>query len=259
MLGAIIGDIAGSKYEFNNYRSKNFDLLANDCYFTDDTVMTIAVYVALKNCKGKYDKLEDETVKQMHKIGKRYMDSGFGGMFKRWLLTNNTKPYNSFGNGSAMRVSPVVKFAKSLDDVKMLSAKVTKVTHNHPEGIKGAEATAVAIYLAKEGKSKEEIKKYIEENYYDLNFNYEDLVENYRFNETCQESVPQALYCFFISESFEDCLKTTISIGGDSDTLCAISGAIAEAYYGIPDYIKQWGLKFLDKYLLKHIKDVVTE
>ena len=251
MLGAIIGDIVGSIYEFDNIRTKNFQLFSSRCFFTDDTVMTIAVYKALKKSKlFNYKNLQEQAVKQMQKYGKLYPNMSYGTSFQQWLNTKNPRPYNSYGNGAAMRVSPVAYFAKSIDEVKKLSYQVTVVSHNHEEGIKGAEATAISIWLALNKYSKEQIKKYIEEKYYSLDFIYEDLVKNYRFNETCQNTVPQAIYCFLISESFEDCLRTSISIGGDSDTLCAISCAIAEAYYGIPEDIKFKALQYLDKKIL---------
>lgn len=255
MLGAIIGDIVGSIYEFDNIRTKNFPLFSPRCFFTDDTVMTIAVYKALKKSKLlKYKHLQEQTIKQMQKYGKLYPNVGYGTFFKQWLNTKKPKPYNSYGNGSAMRISAVPYFAKSIDEVKKLSYQVSAVSHNHEEGIKGAEATAISIWLALNKNSKDQIKKYIQDNYYDLNFNYEDLVKNYTFNETCQNTVPQAIYCFLISESFEDCLRTSISIGGDSDTLCAISCAIAEAYYGIPEDIKLKALQYFDNKLLSDYK-----
>ena len=259
MIGAIVGDIAGSEFEFNNIRTKDFRLFENS-FFTDDTIMTIAVYKALKKCKGNYSKLSKYVVREMQRYGRKYPYGGYGRMFRYWLKSNDPQPYNSFGNGAGMRISPVAYFASSLDEVKNLSKIVTEVTHNHPEGIKGGEAIAVAVYLAREGKSKEEIKTYIEENYYQLNLDYENLKANYIFNETCQNSVPQALYCFLISKDFEDCIRTTISIGGDSDTLCAMSCAIAEAYYGeIPSYIETKALSFLDKALLKDVNDFKKE
>lgn len=251
MLGAIVGDIVGSIYEFNNIRTKEFNLFSPKCFFTDDSVMTFAIFKALLDCKGNYKKLEKYATKKMLAFGKKYPDKGYGGRFRDWLNSKNPMPYNSFGNGSAMRISAVPYFAKSLEEVKELSYLVTKPTHNHPKGIKGAEATAVAIWLALSGKTKEGIKEYIEQNYYKLNFDYDDLKQNYYFNETCQETVPQAIYCFLISESFEDAIRTGISIGGDSDTLCAIIGAIAEAYYGVPEDIKAIALQYLDKNLLK--------
>jgi type I restriction enzyme M protein len=254
MLGAIIGDIVGSIYEFNNYRSKVFNFFSPNCFFTDDSVMTFAVFNALSKCKGKYAKLEDLAVKEMQKYGKKYPNMSYGGRFALWLREKNPQPYNSFGNGSAMRVSAVPYFASSLDEVKELSRKVTIVSHNHEEGIKGAEATAVAVYMALEGKSKEEIKKHIEENYYNLNFDYEDLKKNYYFNETCQQTVPQAIYCFLISENFEDSIKTAVSIGGDSDTLAAITGAISGAYYQVPEDIRKKSEYFVDKQILKQMQ-----
>ncbi len=256
MLGAIIGDIVGSIYEFDNIRTKNFQLFSSRCFFTDDTVMTVAVYKALKKSKlSKFKNLQEQTVKEMQKYGKLYPNMSYGTSFRHWLNSKKPRPYNSYGNGSAMRVSPVAYFAKSIDEVKELSYKVSIVTHNHEEGIKGAEATAISIWLALNKYSKEQIKKYIQEKYYSLDFEYEDLVKNYRFNETCQNTVPQAIYCFLISESFEDCLRTSISIGGDSDTLCAISCAIAEAYYGIPEDIKFIALQYLDKKILADYKE----
>ena len=252
MLGAIVGDVVGSIYEFNNIRRKDFFFFFSICFFTDDSVMTIAVAEALrKTHKKNYKNLENQTIKELHKFGKLYPNAGYGNSFRRWLESSSTKPYNSYGNGAAMRISPVAYYANSLEEVKALSKIVTGVTHNHPEGIKGAEATAVAIWLALQKMSKEEIVDYINKNYYELNFNYDDLVKNYEFNETCQKTVPQAIYCFAISNDFEDCLRTCVSIGGDTDTLCAISCAIAEAYYGIPENIKSQALKFLDKRMLK--------
>lgn len=256
MLGAIIGDIVGSIYEFDNIRTKNFNLFSPNCFFTDDTVMTIAIYKALKKSKlFKYRNLQKQTIKQLQIYGKLYPNMSYGTSFKHWLNTKNPTPYNSYGNGSAMRVSPVAYFAKSIDEVKNLSYQVSVISHNHEEGIKGAEATAIAIWLALNKYSKEQIKNYIQENYYSLDFEYEDLVKNYRFNETCQNTVPQAIYCFLLSESFKDCLRTSISIGGDSDTLCAISCAIAEAYYGIPEDIKFKALQYLDKKLFADYKE----
>lgn len=255
MLGAIIGDIVGSRFEFNPIKSKNFDLFETNEHFskdkkltlgyfikgsrfTDDTVMTIAICKALLDCNGNFSDLSHFAIKAMKYYGKKYPFMGYGAMFNNWLMSSNCEPYNSFGNGSAMRISPVPYFAKSIDKVKSLSMAVTTVTHNHPEGIKGAEAIAVCIWLALQGAKKEEIKQYIENNYYKLNFDYDDLVDNYNFNETCQGSVPQAIFCFLISNSFEDTIRTAVSIGGDADTIAAMSGAIAEAYYGIPSQLE---------------------
>ena len=254
MLGAIVGDIVGSIYEFNNIKHKNFLLFTANNFFTDDSVMTFAIYSALKKCKGNYKSLSKLAIKQMKQFGKLYPNSSkisYGTSFANWLNSKNPQPYNSFGNGSAMRVSPVAYFAKTEEEVKSLSKIVTEVTHNHPEGVKGAEATAMAIFLALQKNNKEEIKRYIETTYYSLNFNYSDLIENYTFNETCQNTVPQAIYCFLISNSFEDAVRTAISIGGDSDTLCAITASIAEAFYGVPENIEISALNYLDKRLTK--------
>ena len=227
MLGAIIGDIVGSVYEFHNIRSKDFPLITEMSFPTDDTIMTLAVAKILQN-GWQDDRLK--VVETFKKWGRTFPDAGYGGRFRWWLGSDSTVGYGSYGNGSAMRVSAVGWYATDEDEVKRLSKCVTEITHSHPQGLLGAEVTAMCVFYARAGKSKEFIKKYAEQ-YYDLNFNYEDLVKNYKFNESCQGTVPQAIFCFLISENFEDCLRTSISIGGDSDTLAAISCAIAEAYY----------------------------
>ena len=255
LYGAIIGDIVGSKYEFNNIRTKEFNFYDSDMFFTDDTVMSVAIYNALLKCKGNYKKLSKNAINEMRLYGKLYPRRGYGGNFAMWLTTPYPVPYNSFGNGSAMRVSAVPYFAKNLDEVKLLSRLVTEVTHNHPEGIKGAEATAAAIYMALNKCSKEEIKAYIEENYYKLDFTLDEIRPTYKFNETCQDTVPQAIKAFLESENFEDCIRLGISIGGDSDTLCAIAGSIAEAYYGINESIKEKALSYLDD----NLKNIVLK
>ena len=226
MLGAIIGDVVGSRFEFNNIRTKDFPLLTKECKYTDDTVMTLAVLDILQNRLFNKECVIDT----FKKWGRAYPNSGYGNRFSSWLFGDNRESYHSYGNGSAMRISPVGWYANSEKEVKELTRLVTEVTHSHKEGIKGAEVVAMCVYYAKIGKSKEFIRKYVER-YYSLDFDYEDLKKNYYFNETCQESVPQAIYCFLISKDFEDCLRTTISIGGDCDTTAAISCAIAEAYY----------------------------
>lgn len=269
MIGAILGDIVGSRFEFKPIKSKKFDLFAGEGYkknvsiaeynansrFTDDTVMTIAVCKALLECNGDYTHLSNYTVHLMQYFGQKYPFVGYGSKFSRWLRTPNPQPYNSFGNGSAMRVSAVPYFANSIEQVKDLSLKVTEITHNHPEGIKGAEATAVCIWLALNGKTKDEIIKYVEYNYYKLDFNYEELKANYGFDETCQGSVPQSIYAFAISNSFEDTIRTAISMGGDADTMACIAGAIAEAYYGIPEELEKQMYNFLSP----DIKEIVEE
>ena len=253
MWGAIIGDIVGSRFEFNNIKTKDFNLFDERCFFTDDSVMTIAVYQALKDCNGDYSNLSQHAIARMKEYGRRYPDRGYGSRFVWWLFSSDVKPYNSLGNGAAMRVSAVAYFANSIEQVKQLSYDVTAVTHNHPEGIKGAEATAVAVYLAKCGKSKEEIAQYVSDNYYPLNFTVDEIRPAYRFNETCQDTVPQAIKAFVESESFEDALRIAVSLGGDTDTLAAICMAIAEAYYGIPQQFIDQAKTYLDDFLIKSL------
>lgn len=175
MLGAIIGDIVGSRFEWNNIKTKEFELLNHKCRFTDDSAMTLAVASALLKCNGNYNKLENFVISEMQKIGNKYPNAGYGGHFRHWLVDDDPKPYGSYGNGSAMRVSPCGFVANSLEEAKVLSKIVTGVSHNHPEGYKGAEATAVAIYLARSGKSIIEIRDYINDNYYPMNFKLDDI------------------------------------------------------------------------------------
>lgn len=251
MVGAILGDIIGSRHEFNNIKTKDFELFTRECKFTDDTVMTVAVAAALMRCYSDYRNLSQETIDCMHEIGRKYPYCGYGGMFWEWMFSDDQKPYGSFGNGSAMRVSPVGFIAKDVEEAKDLSYKVTCITHNHPEGLKGAEATAVAIVMARQGKSKEEIREVMERDYYKS----EHTVDEYRKiidghgAETCQVSMPEALQCFYEGTSYEDVMRNCVSIGGDSDTLCAIAGGIAEAYFGIPENIRKELPRYLDAML----------
>jgi ADP-ribosyl-[dinitrogen reductase] hydrolase len=260
LIGAIIGDIAGSRFEFNNHRSKEFELFTDECNVTDDSIMTIAVAKAImetgknlkllsndsKNNYYYYKLLKSMTIRYMQKIGRKYPHCGYGGMFGQWIFSDNPKPYYSFGNGAAMRISPVGFIAPTEDEARKLSETITAVTHNHKEGIKGAEATVISIYMAKHGACKEEIRQKINEDYYNLNFTIDEIRDTYEFNETCQETVPQAIVAFLESDSFEDAIRTAISVGGDSDTLAAITGSIAEAYYGVPEDIKEKALTYLD-------------
>jgi ADP-ribosylglycohydrolase len=249
MLGAIIGDIVGSRFEFNNHRSKDFDFFADGCFVTDDGIMTLAIAKAIMECAdSRFDEslLSHNAVKYMREIGRKYPDCGFSGMFNSWLFSDNPTPYNSFGNGAAMRVSPCGFIAETDDDAKFLSKIVTGVTHNHPEGLKGAEAVAVAVHMAKTGATRKEIRERIEKDYYPLDFTLDDIRETYRFNETCRETVPQAIVAFLESIAFEDAIRNAVSIGGDSDTLAAITGSIAEAYYGIHQSAEKAAMKFLD-------------
>jgi len=242
MLGAIIGDIVGSVYEWNNIKTKDFPLFSNDGFFTDDSVMTIAVADALLN-GGTADNFIDS----MKRIGRPYPNSGYGGNFNRWIFSDDREPYNSWGNGSAMRVSPCAWFANSLEEAETLAEMSAAVTHNHPEGIKGAQATAAAIYLARTDKEKGEIKNYIESKYgYDLSRSLDAIRPVYLFNESCQETVPEAIIAFLESNGFEDAIRNAISLGGDSDTLTAITGSIAEAAYGVPSDIVTKVFHYMD-------------
>jgi len=246
MIGAIIGDIVGSVYEWNNIKTKDFPLFSPGCFFTDDTVMTLAIAEGLINGGSA----EDFTA-AIKKYGRLHPDSGYGGRFGSWLFSDDINPYNSWGNGSAMRVSPVAWAFDILSEVEKYAEISAAVTHNHPEGIKGAQATAAAIFLARKGKTKEEIKAYIENKYgYNLNRSLDEIRPNYRFNESCQETVPEAIIAFLESVDFEDAIRNAISLGGDSDTLAAITGSIAEAAYCIPKEIKEKALSILDQGLL---------
>ena len=246
MIGAIIGDIVGSVYEWNNIKTKDFPLFSPGCFFTDDTVMTLAIAEGLMNGGSAED-----FIAAIKKYGRLYPDSGYGGRFGSWLFSDDINPYNSWGNGSAMRVSPVAWAFDILSEVEKYAEISAAVTHNHPEGIKGAQATAAAIFLARKGKTKEEIKAYIENKYgYNLNRSLDEIRPNYRFNESCQETVPEAIIAFLESVDFEDAIRNAISLGGDSDTFAAITGSIAEAAYYIPKEIKKKALSILDQGLL---------
>lgn len=241
--GAIIGDVVGSVYEFENIRKKDFPLLTDRNFCTDDSILTIAVHRILES----KDYSKENIVNTLKKWTRANPDGGYGFRYQRWAFSDEAEPYNSLGNGAAMRVSPVGWFANSEEEVKELSKLVTEVTHNHKEGLLGAEVTAMCVYYARIGKTKEFIKEYVRK-YYDIDFDYNYLVKNYQFNELCRTTVPQAIYCFLISKDFEDCIRTTVSIGGDTDTLCAISCAIAEAYY-----------KNIDKQLLDNVKLIINK
>lgn len=244
MIGAIAGDIIGSVYEFGITKSEDFPLFCPESTFTDDTVMTIAVADCILTGKGYAAALKE--------WGRLFPHAGYGGMFGRWLRSDDSKPYNSFGNGSAMRVSPVGFAFDSLDKVLEEARKSAEVTHNHPEGIKGAQATAAAIFLARSGKDKKEIKDYIEATFkYDLSATLAEIRPGYSFNETCQETVPQAVTAFLESSSYEDAVRKGISMGGDSDTIGCITGGIAQAFYKtIPDNIIKESKHRLAKELL---------
>ena len=255
MLGAIIGDMSGSRFEWDNIKTKKFELLNKECFPTDDSIMTLAVAKAILASKVDLARLEKEAVKYMRKLGRLYPDAGYGEMFFGWIVVKNPKPYNSFGNGAAMRVSPCGFAAKTMEEAIALARAVTKVTHNHPEGMKAAEAVSVAIFMARSGKSLAEIREHIENKYYKINFTLDQIRPTYEFDVTCQGSVPQAFEALFESTGFEDAIRNAISIGGDSDTIAAITGGMAEAYYGIPPAIKEKALTFLDADLVKIVQE----
>lgn len=258
MMGAIIGDIVGSVYEWNNIKTKEFPLFQDKCRFTDDTVMTVAVAEGLMN-----GGTEDDFIDAMKKYGRMYPDAGYGGRFGAWLFSEDRKPYHSWGNGSAMRVSPVgFGVAPSWDitatacGVDTYATRSAAVTHDHPEGIKGALATANAImfmrYRVIDGEdmaeAKVQLRAFIREKYsYDLSRTLDEIRPTYRFNESCQGTVPQAITAFLESTGFEDAIRNAISLGGDSDTLAAITGGIAEAAYGIPQWIIDKAWTYLDE------------
>ena len=260
MIGAIIGDIVGSIYEFHNIRKKDFELFGNRCTFTDDTVMTLAIAKSIIDffSKGNNKTLAVLAIENMQDMGGLYPHRGYGGRFSYWLQETAPLPYNSYGNGAAMRISSVAEINNDLEKAFEMSDIVTGVTHNHPEGLKGARATVHAMFLAREKKDPKEIKKIIKDTYYPemgANFTINNIRKNYYFNETCQGSVPQAIEAFIESTSFEDAIRNAISIGGDSDTIACITGAIAEAYYGVPQDIKSKAMTYLDDNLISIIKN----
>ena len=260
MLGAIAGDIVGSPYEFDENReiahSKVFPLVSEESRFTDDTVMTLAVADALmRTMYKKGDSVKEEDFRQnviasMRSFAAKYPYAGYGARFMYWLARPHPKPYNSFGNGSAMRVSPVAWAFDDLWKVERFAEISAEVSHNHPEGIKGAQATASAIFMARTGRSKKEIRDYITERYgYNLTRTLDEIRPNYHHVESCQETVPEALTAFFEGRDFEDVTRCAVSLSGDSDTLTAIACSVAEGMYGIPEEIDDMILPLLDDFL----------
>ena len=252
MLGALAGDIIGSPYEFYNTKSMDFELFTEWTKFTDDSVMTLAV------AKWLIEDAEHSArhlIRCMQELGRRYPRAGYGGNFDWWLRQENPQPYNSWGNGAGMRVSPVGLYAKTLDDALVLAEISASVSHNHPEGIKGAQAIAASVFLCKDGKSKQEIKEYVEETFgYNLSRTIDDIRPNYYFDVSCQGSVPEAIIAFLEGNSFEEVIRLAISIGGDSDTIGCMAGAIAACRYPIPDDIaKRCGSLLTED--LRDIKD----
>jgi len=245
MYGAILGDIIGSPYEFDmGNKRKDFPLFSRECDFTDDTVMTIAVAEAFLDMHDGEcgDVTRERLVRCLQSWGRRYPGCGYGVRFSRWLSASNPQPYNSWGNGSAMRVSAVGWLFSDLNTTRRMARLSADVTHNHGEGIKGADAIASAIFLARTGRTKDQIKAYIEDEFgYDLTRTCDEIRPYYPYHhhmESCQETVPEAITAFLEGESFEDVIRTAVSLGGDCDTLACIAGSIAEAFYGVPEELK---------------------
>ncbi len=238
MIGALAGDIIGSIYEWDNINTTEFQLFQDTCHFTDDSVLTVALADAILHNTSYKEKLRG--------YYNLYPDAEYGGRFRKWAKSRKPKPYNSYGNGSAMRISPVGWAYETLDEVLRKAEEYTVITHNHPEGIKGAQATAAAIFLARHGTSKGEMRRYITATFgYDLTMNCDDIRLTYQYDVTCQGTVPQALVAFLDSNGFEHAIRLAVSLGGDTDTLACITGGIAEAFYGIPDTTKETTLQYL--------------
>ena len=237
MIGAIAGDIIGSTYEFVDMKEYEFDLLPQESFFTDDTVMTIAVAHWLAH----YDEVgltNKQLIKTMHEFGRKYPFAGYGSSFNCWLWSGNPQPYNSWGNGAAMRVSPVGLYAENLDEALRIAERTAEVSHNHPEGIKGAQAVASAVWMAKHGHTKDEIRDYITDKFrYDLTRSVDEIRPGYKWDGSCQGSVPESIICFLEGKDFVDVVRLAVSLGGDADTMACIAGSIASCIYPIPEWI----------------------
>lgn len=269
MIGAIAGDIIGAPYEFQNIKTTEFDIFDKRTNFTDDTVMLLAnAKWLLDGLKKNNQYLPNELEKVMVEFGEKHPHAGYGGMFYRWLFQYSSfvtadgkratqrMPYNSYGNGSAMRVIPVGWVCETIEETLQVAKISAEITHNHIEGIKGAQATAAAIFMARKGKSKKEIKTYIEQKFgYDLERTCDEIRPFYKFNATCQGTVPEAITAFLDSSDFENAIRLAVSLGGDSDTLACITGGIAEAFYGIPDVFKT----FVDNFLTDDLRTVLDD
>ena len=242
MYGAILGDMIGAPYEFDRgNKSKDFPLFCGDSHFTDDSVMTVAVAEALLDSRGGDDASVRATlVYSMRLWGRRYPRAGYGARFAGWLAAKEPQPYGSYGNGSAMRVSAAGWLYDTLEQTRHAAVLSAEVSHNHPEGIKGAEATAAAIFLARSGSGKEEIRDYIVREFgYDLSRSCDEIRPGYRHFESCRKTVPEAITAFLEGRDFEDVVRTAVSLGGDCDTLTCIAGSVAEAFYGVPGKLKE--------------------
>lgn len=259
MLGAIIGDMAGSIYEFDNIKSRDFEFLSERCEPTDDSILTCAIARALIDVKGRGTQLERVTMFRMKEyfLANPLPMGGFGAKFFQWALSDVTEPYGSWGNGAAMRISPVAYVANTEAEVKLLSRIVTGTTHNDLEGLKGGEVTALAVFKALHGVTKEDIQKMVK-SYYPGEYSVEELHRTYTFEPSCQKTVPEGMQCFFESEDYESAIRNVMYIGGDCDTLGAIVGAVAGAYYGIPEWIQEKALSMMPDYMLEDYEDFKT-
>ena len=248
MIGALVGDIVGSRFEFWNIRSKDFDFMTGGCFPTDDSFMSLALADAILRWDAEdrpdYKTLSDHATKCMRQWGRANPGAGYGGSFIQWLADDSMGPYNSCGNGSAMRISPVGWAARSLEECIEMSRAVTEVTHNHPDGIMGAEATAVQIFLAKQGMGLKDLEKYEKEHYYNYDYDLKYLMANYDWCSICDGTCQPAYQCLYESVGFEDAIRNCMAIGGDCDTTGAICGGIAEAVWGVPEAIKEQALGF---------------
>lgn len=239
MLGAIIGDFVGSRFENKNtipcmaFKSKEFQLLHPNCQLTDDSMQTMAVAKAVFECRNDLGNIHQKAFECMKQFGRKVKYAHYSPDFFRWIWSDSTEPLDSFGNGAAMCISPVAYAAKDLEECKRLAREVCSAARNHPEGLKGAECLASCVFLARQHNTKEEIRNFVQKHYYDLNFTLEKIRPNFHFEMTCQYTVPPAIEAFLESTSFEDCIRNAVSLGGDSDTVAAMAGSIAEAYYGL--------------------------
>ena len=262
MIGAIIGDIVGSKYEWHNWKDKRFVLFdREECRPTDDTVLTLAVAEALRISNGDASLLGREAETQLRKFGRLYPHAGYGGKFRQWLRADRPEPYGSFGNGAAMRVSPCGWAARSEREAAEFACAVTEVTHDHPDAVKAAEAVPVSVFLLRTGTSVSDLRRIVGERWYELDFTIDEIRPGYVFDSTCTGSVPQAFEAFFEAAGFEDAVRNAVSVGGDSDTIAAIAGSLAEAAFGVPENIRKEGLSYLDPFqtdVLADFEEFVT-
>ena len=260
MLGAIIGDIVGSPYEFNSPKTKHLPLFGHGCELTDDSYMTIAVgYACVNSITNSEASFKNALCRYMREIGKHYPNANYGGWFYNWLFDETMGPYGSKGNGSAMRVSPIGWAFETLEETERVAKWSAEITHNTAEGICGAQAVAAAIFLARNGKSKDEIRAYIQDKYYDLSFTLDEIRPTYVATVTCEGSVPQAIVAFLEATDFEDAIRNAVSLGGDCDTQACIAGAIAEAFFGIPDDLQDKAFEYLDDPIIDYYLEYSDE